>query len=73
MKVVMTSYYTGPKGKPELKPGDVAEFDDTEGSRIISVGGARAQNDEEIAAEAKTAADQAAADAAAAKAAKNPT
>jgi hypothetical protein len=71
MKVVMKCYYSGPKGEPELAPGAVHEFDDAEAARLIEVGGARAQTDDEIAAEleAIAAADKLVADAAAAKAA----
>ena len=54
MKIVMKSVYDDGK-KPALNPGDVAEFDDAEGARIISVGGARRQTPEEVAAELEAA------------------
>jgi hypothetical protein len=44
MKIVMTSFYDDGK-KIHLKPGDVAEFDDAEGARIIEVGGGHAPSD----------------------------
>jgi hypothetical protein len=69
MKIVFKSVYDD--GKKALNPGDVAEIDDTEALRIISVGGARAQTDAEVAAEleAKVDADKKLAEEAAAKAA----
>lgn len=41
MRVLMTSYYTGPKGKPDLAPGDIHDFDEAEGERVIAVGGGK--------------------------------
>lgn len=40
MKIVMTSYHSLPDG-PELKPGDVHDFDEGEARRLVGVGGAR--------------------------------
>lgn len=71
MRVMMLSYMTTAEGV-EHKPGDVAEFDDAEGQRLIDVGGARklTEKDEEAIAAAKKAADEkAAADKEAAEAA----
>lgn len=58
-KIVMTSFYTGPKGKPDLKPGDVvteADVPEGEFDRLLLVGGARKQTDKEIEADAAVAA-----------------
>ena len=55
MKVVMLSFYQ-PKGEEERKPGDVIDVDDSEGARLIKVGGARAQTAEEAEADAEAAA-----------------
>jgi len=51
MRVLMTSFYNGPKGKPELKPGDIFDFDDAEGQRVIEVGGGKPAPAEERTAE----------------------
>jgi hypothetical protein len=68
MKIIMTSVYDDGK-KIQLNPGDIADIDDAEAQRIISVGGGHAPTDAEIAAdlEAKEAADRVAIDAAPAK------
>lgn len=58
MKVVMLSWYTGPKGVPTLQPGDIYDFEDAEARRIVAVGGARDLNPDEVA--ANTVADEAA-------------
>lgn len=70
MRVVMTSYQITAAGL-ELRPGDIAEFDDAEAARLVEVGGARevTPEDEAAAAAAKAAADAAAAEIAAAEAA----
>src|SRR5689334_7077706 len=44
MKIYMTSFHT----QPELKPGDIHDFDDDEAKRLISVGGARTPTDDEL-------------------------
>lgn len=55
MRVVMTSWQTPAKGD-ELKPGDVAEFDDAEAARLVEVGGARHLTEAELEAVAAEAA-----------------
>ena len=62
MKIVMLSVMDDGK-KIQLNPGDIVDtsvknspFDDEEANRLISVGGARAQNDAEIKAELEAAA-----------------
>lgn len=47
MRVLMKSYMTGPNF--EYRPGDIAEFDDAEGARVISVGGAVESTAEDLA------------------------
>ncbi len=67
MKIIMTSVYDDGK-KLVLAPGDAVDMDDAEAQRIISVGGARLPNEDELAAAAADdAAKAAAADAAKAK------
>lgn len=52
MRVLMKCFYTGPKGNPDLKPGDVHDFkDEAEGQRLIDVGGAELPPAEEKPAE----------------------
>jgi len=47
MKIYLLSFHSLPKG-PDLKPGDVHDFADDEGNRLISVGGARLPTEEEL-------------------------
>lgn len=52
MKIVMLSYHNDGK-TIDHKPGDIAEFDDVEATRLIEVGGARALTEADRYVEAK--------------------
>jgi len=47
MRIYMLSFHVLPKG-PELKPGDIHEFEDDEAERLIGLGGARIPTDDEL-------------------------